>query len=116
MSNIRRRLTHTVNVHKSAHVLAGKRKATEWVANAVAVPARVDPLSDTPSITLLGKTATETYRIYFEADADVEEGDKVVWLDRTPSQTFLVRTVQAFSGLRASQADHLEATAVLQTV
>jgi len=114
VSGIRRRLTHKVNIHPSSQALVGKKKATQWTVDATERAARIDPLTDVEATTLLGRTATETYRVYLAGDENVNEGDKIIWLDRTPNLVFIVRTVQDFSGFNPGQPDHLELTAKLQ--
>lgn len=108
-------LIHTCDIETSQHTLVGRKKTPNWVSSDTDVECRIMPLSDAAAFTIMGRTAIETYTGIFQAGTVLKVGDKVLWKDRSPTQTFLVEGAREMPlGPDEAQEHHVEAVLKLQ--
>lgn len=106
-------LIHLADIKRPGHTIVGRKKTFTESTVATDVECRIQPASDVPAFSVLGRGVSEAYVGYFSAEADVQEGDKVVWKDRPLGggefQTFIVEgQTEPSSGAYQDVEHHIE--------
>ena len=103
-------LIHLADIKRVGHTIVSRKKATTESTVSTNVECRIMAQGDVPTLTLLGRTASEAFAALFPAATDLQVGDKVVWKNRTPNLVFMVEGVtEHSSGGYSDQDHHLEA-------
>ncbi len=103
-------MIHVADIERSGHAIVARKKVTSQSTVASDIECRIQSVSDTPALSVLGRTAIELFKGFFPPGTDILVGDHVVWKDRTPNVTFLVTGVgEQSSGGYSAEDHHLEA-------
>lgn len=94
-------LIHGCVIKRPTHQVTARKKSTGEEVVQTFVECRIESATDTPTLTLLGRTASETYRGWFPNGTDLRVGDRVLWLDKIPHPVFLAESLVDSPGIGA---------------